>query len=304
VVKNFDNKVWFGVSMENSQATVTAHGNAANWVVGALGDSKAYNTTATYSFNPSPDIIAKVAFEPGFGHYEVFGLFSRFRDRIYPCEETLTTTPPTTCDGVAGPSVAGANNASKNGGGIGANARWTFADKHVVFGLHGFGGSGIGRYATGGMPDASIHADGTLHLVREYQGLGTLEWHGKKLDVYTNAGAEYAARTWDIDSSSGSPVEVGYGAPGFSNTGCYTETLPGTTTAGFTPGALAHCTADTRALIEGTLGFWYRFYKGPRGTFQYGTQYSYVTRNAWSGNGGSPHGIDGMVFTSFRFILP
>ena len=304
VVKNFDNKVWFGVSMENSQATVTAHGNAANWVVGALGDSKAYNTTATYSFNPSPDIIAKVAFEPGFGHYEVFGLFSRFRDRIYPCEETLTTTPPTTCDGVAGPSVAGANNASKNGGGIGANARWTFADKHVVFGLHGFGGSGVGRYGTGGLPDASIHADGTLHLVREYQGLGTLEWHGKKLDVYTNAGAEYAARTWDIDSSSGSPVEVGYGAPGFSNTGCYTETLPGTTTAGFTPGALAHCTADTRALIEGTLGFWYRFYKGPRGTFQYGTQYSYVTRNAWSGNGGSPHGIDGMVFTSFRFILP
>ena len=304
VVKNFDNKVWFGVSMENSQATVTAHGNAANWVVGSLGDSKAYNTTATYSFNPSPDIIAKVAFEPGFGHYEVFGLFSRFRDRIYPCEETLTTTPPTTCDGVAGPSVAGANNASKNGGGIGANARWTFADKHVVFGLHGFGGSGVGRYGTGGLPDASIHADGTLHLVREYQGLGTLEWHGKKLDVYTNAGAEYAARTWDIDSSSGSPVEVGYGAPGFSNTGCYTETLPGTTTAGFTPGALAHCTADTRALIEGTLGFWYRFYKGPRGTFQYGTQYSYVTRNAWSGNGGSPHGIDGMVFTSFRFILP
>src|ERR1019366_5344263 len=52
VVKNFDNKVWFGVSMENSQATVTAHGNAANWVVGSLGDSKAYNTTATYSFNP------------------------------------------------------------------------------------------------------------------------------------------------------------------------------------------------------------------------------------------------------------
>jgi len=301
VVKNIDNKLWFGVSMEASQATVTSHGNAANWVVGALGDSKAYNTTATYSFNPSPDIIAKVAFEPGFGHYEVFGLFSRFRDRVYPCEDITSTT---VCDGVTGPNALGANNASKNGGGIGANARWTFADKHVVFGLHGFGGSGIGRYATGGMPDASIHADGTLHLVKEYQGLSTLEWHGKKLDIYSNVGAEYASRTWDIDSSSGTAVEVGYGAPGFNNTGCYTETLPGTTTAGFTPGAFEHCTADTRALIEGTLGFWYRFYKGPRGTFQYGTQYSYVTRNAWSGNGGSPHGIDGMVFTSFRYILP
>jgi hypothetical protein len=316
VVKNIDNKVWFGISMENSQATVTAHGNAANAVVGTLGDSKAYNPTATYSFNPSPDIIAKLAFEPGFGHYEVFGVFSRFRDRIYPCEETLTAT--TVCDGVTGPSVAGANNASKNGGGIGANARWTFADKHVVFGLHGFGGSGVGRYGTGGLPDASIHADGTLHLVREFQGLGTLEWHGKKLDIYANAGAEYAARTWDIDSTSGKPVEVGYGAPGFKNSGCYLETLPGSgtqppyATAGFEPGALANCTADTRALIEGTLGFWYRFYKGPKGTFQYGTQYSYVTRNAWSGVGaatspgasGKPSGVDGMVFTSFRFILP
>ena len=253
VVKNIDNKVWFGVSMENSQATVTAHGNAANWVLGALGDSKAYNTTATYSFNPSPDIIAKVAFEPGFGHYEVFGLFSRFRDRIYPCEDTLaTTSTPVVCDGVTitAPSAAGAYNASKNGGGIGANARWTFANKHVVFGLHGFGGSGVGRYGTGGLPDASIHADGTLHLVREYQGLGTLEWHGKKLDIYSNAGAEYAARTWDIDNTSGSPVDVGYGAPGFNNTGCYAETLPGSSTTfpnstGFQPGALAHCTAGT-----------------------------------------------------------
>ena len=316
VVKNIDNKVWFGVSMENSQATVTAHGNAANWVVGSLGDSKAYNTTATYSFNPSPDIIAKLAFEPGFGHYEVFGVFSRFRDRIYPCEET--PTPTTVCDGVTGPSVARANNASKNGGGIGANARWTFADKHVVFGLHGFGGSGVGRYGTGGLPDASIHADGTLHLVREFQGLGTLEWHGKKLDIYANAGAEYAARTWDIDNTSGKPVDVGFGAPGFKNSGCYLETLPGSgtlppyATAGFEPGALANCTADTRALIEGTLGFWYRLYNGPRGKFQYGMQYSYVTRNAWSGVGaatspgtsGQPSGIDGMVFTSFRYILP
>jgi TolA-binding protein len=313
LVKNIDNKVWFGVSMENSQATVGTHGNASNFLVGTLGDSKAYNTTATYSFNPSPDIVAKVAFEPGFGHYEVFGLFSRFRDRVYPCEDTLaTTTAPLVCDGVTitGPSVAGAYNASKNGGGIGANARWAFADKRVVFGLHGFGGSGVGRYGTGGLPDASVHADGTLHLVREFQGLSTLEWHGKKLDIYSNVGAEYAARTWDVDNTTGTPVEVGYGAPGFNNSGCYTETVPGS--GGFAPGAFSKCTADTRALIEGTLGFWYRFYKGPRGTFQYGTQYSYVSRNAWSGVGattgpgtsGRPSGIDTMVFASFRYYLP
>ena len=35
VAKNFDNKVWFAVSMENPQATVTTHGNAANFLVGS-----------------------------------------------------------------------------------------------------------------------------------------------------------------------------------------------------------------------------------------------------------------------------
>jgi hypothetical protein len=57
-------------------------------------------------------------------------------------------------------------------------------------------------------------------------------------------------------------------------------------------------------LIEGTGGFWFRFYNGPKGKFQWGPQFSYVTRNAWSGLGGSPHGIDGMIFTSFRYYLP
>jgi hypothetical protein len=70
---------------------------------------------------------------------------------------------------------------------------------------------------------------------------------------------------------------------------------------------LSKCTGDTRALIEGTAGFWYRFYSGPRGRFQFGTQYSYVTRQTWSGVGpgaGTPEGLDSMVFTSFRYYLP
>jgi hypothetical protein len=299
LVKNINNKVWFGVSMENSQATVTSHANAANWLVGELGDSKAYNTTATYSFNPSPDIVAKLAFEPGFGHYEIFGVFSRFRDRVFPCAEASTTVP---CGTTTVPNASGAYNASKNGGGFGANARWTFANKHVVFGLHGFGGSGTGRYGTGGLPDASVNGDGTLHLVRNLQGLSTLEFHLAKFDIYMNAGSEYAARTASYDSIANKIV--GYGAPTFNNSGCYTETPPGTTTAGFTPGALANCTADTRALIEGTIGFWYRFYNGPKGRFQFGPQFSYVSRQTWSGAGGEPHGLDGMVFTSFRYYLP
>jgi hypothetical protein len=308
LVKNFDNKVWFGVALENSQATVTTHNNGDNFLVGSAGTlSGLYNNQANYSFNPSPDIIAKMVFEPGFGHYEIFGVYSRFRDRIFPCEETAASA---VCDGVTGPSAIGATNDSKNGGGVGANIRWSMFNKHLDFGVHGFGGQGVGRYGTGGLPDASVHADGTLALLHNYQGLATLEWHGPKLDVYLNAGAEYAGREAGFDPNTKN-LYIGYGNPFFANYGCYSETVP-TANSGFAPGSLANCTGDTRALTEGTVGFWYRLYNGPKGRIQWGPQFSYVNRATWADeahpaqcpNGCEPHGLDGMIFTSFRYYLP
>jgi hypothetical protein len=308
VTKDFGGKASFAVAMENAQGTLTTHGNGFgggdNFLLGEAGASNSYNTTGTYTANPSPDVIAKLAFDPGFGHYEVFGLFDRFADRVFPCGENFASV---SCGSLTAPSAVQAYNSSKNGGGFGANARWTFDNKHIVFGVHGFGGSGVGRYGAAQLSDLSINGDGTLHLVKDLQGLGTLEWHGKKLDVYLYTGAEYAARTASFDPLSGK--QVGYGAPLFSNAGCYTELAP-TVNTGFTPTTLANCTADTRAVIEGTAGFWYRFYNGPKGRFQFGTQYSYVTRQTWSGvapvgaPSGSPEGLDGMVYTSFRYYLP
>ncbi len=302
LTKDFNHKVALAVAMENAQGTLTTHGNADNFLLGEAGASNTYNTTSNYTFNPSPDIIAKAAFDPGFGHYEVFGVFDRFRDRVFPCGEITST-----CAAV---SAAGVYNSSKNGGALGVNARWAFDHKRIVFGLHGFGGSGVGRYGAAQLSDLSINGDGTVHLIKDLQGLGTLEWHGKKLDVYLYTGAEYAARTagFDPNLKSGAGAQVGYGAPAFTNAGCYLELAPAVNT-GFTPTTLSNCTADTRAVIEGTAGFWYRFYKGPRGRFQFGTQYSYVTRQTWSGasslgNSGQPEGIEGTVFTSFRYYLP
>jgi hypothetical protein len=307
LTKTFGDKVAFAVAMENAQGTLTTHGNGDNFLLGQAGASNSYNTTSTYTFNPSPDIIAKAAFDPGFGHYEIFGLYDRFTDRIFPCGEVASATT-TLCGGstVPGPNALGAHNASKDGGGIGASARWTIAH-HLVFGVKGLGGSGVGRYAPAGLPDVSINGDGTLHLVKNLEGLTTLEWKAKKFDIYGYGGVEYAQRTASFDPITGK--EVGFGAPLFNNSGCYTE-LPPAVNTGFTPTSLSNCTADTRAVIEGTVGFWYRFYTGPRGRFQFGTQYSYLTRDTWSGVGFtkgvgvSPEGIDNMVFTSFRYILP
>jgi hypothetical protein len=336
VAKDFGHKVAFAVALENAQGTLSTHENTDNFLLGSAGATNSYNdavtacpiesytpagatvpvyyTTctpaATYTFNPSPDVIAKLAFDPGFGHYEVFGLYDRFRDRVFPCAdfEIGTTGPCPSNPAVTGPSASGAYNSSKNGGGFGANARWRFDDNHIVFGLHAFGGSGVGRYGAAQLSDLSIHANGAPDLIKNYQGLGSLEWHGKKLDVYLYAGAEYDGRTYDYDLNTNS--YVGYGAPHFSNSGCYTEKPPSiAVTNGFNPGALSKCTGDTRAIMEGTAGFWYRFYNGPRGKFQFGTQYSYVTRETWSGvagagTSGSPSGLDNMVYTSFRYYLP
>jgi hypothetical protein len=315
VVKGFNNKLWLGVSMENPQATVTTHGNGTNFVIGSAGaggglyNSAITNCTtnstgvttctlaASYAFNPSPDIVAKIAFEPGFGHYEIFGIYSRFRDRAFPCVENFASA---SCGSLTAASTALAFNSSKDGGGVGANARWSFAKKRLDFGIHALAGNGVGRYGSAGLADAAIHGDGTLNLIRSYQGLGTIEWHGPKLDLYGNVGAEYARRAAGFDPVTGKVV--GYGASSFDNSGCYFETAPGP--GGFSPGGLGKCTADTRVLEEVSAGFWYRLYSGSKGRFQYGAQYSYVSRNTWSGNGFQPHGIDGMVFTSFRYYLP
>jgi hypothetical protein len=296
VAKGFGNKLWLALSVENPQTTFTAHGNSNNFLIGAAGNPGGlYNSLANYSFNASPDFIGKIVLQPTKAiHFEAFGVVSDFRDRVFP-----NNTPTVS-------SSVGAYNSSTVGGGIGGNLRATVFHNHLVAGLHFLGGNGVGRYGSGGLPDATGRPNGRLALIRSYQSLATLEFHANKLDVYTNVGGEFAARDFAFNSA-GKPV--GYGAPGFSNTGCFIEAPPagGTTpsTGGFTPGAPVGCTGDTRDLIEGTIGFWYRFYKGPKGTLQWGPQYSYVVRNSWSGtNALSPYSSEPMVLTSFRYYLP
>jgi len=289
VTKNFNNKIWFGMSVENAQTLLTVSGNPSNFLIGGPGNgsSGGYNSLANYSANLSPDFVAKMAFEPGFGHYEVFGVASIFRARIYP-NATATT-----------PSAAGAFNNNTAGGGFGANARWFLAQKHVEIGIHYLGGNGIGRYGASQLPDATVYGNGYEHLIRSYQGLLSVEYHAPKWDLNMYGGGEYAGRQASLYKGKG----VGYGSPLFNNTGCGTETLP-TSANGYGPGSLANCSGNTRAIFEGTAAFFYKFYNGPKGRVQLGGQYSYLTRDTWSGIGGQPEAIENMVFSSFRYYLP
>jgi hypothetical protein len=320
VTKNVGHKAWVGFSVENASATVTAHGNVNNFLVGQPGNggglynqaigSCATNSSdvttcsalANYSYNPSPDFVGKLAFEPGFGHYEIFGVGSQFRDRIFPTSSSGTVTAP------------GATNVSTWGGGGGGNARWSLFQKHFDLAIHALAGKGVGRYGTSGLSDVTVRPNGSLAPITSYQGLLTLEYHSPKWDWYGNGGIEYADRTQFLNpftgSNHGKPT-IGYGAFDLNNLACGTEGVPGTGfSTGFSP---TSCSADTKNIVEGTLGFWYKPYNGPKGRLQWGLQYSYLTKTAWTGVGtarpipaGSPNptAIDNMFFTSFRYYLP
>jgi len=171
-----------------------------------------------------------VTFQPGWGHYELFGLLSDFRDRIFPCGGTITATngtlpPRVPCGSGNVPNSSGAYNSDKVGGGVGLNARGTLSQKFDI-GVHLMAGDGIGRYGSAGLPDVVARPDGVLVPVRNYQGLGTAEYHSKKLDFYANVGLEYEARVAYISGGKG----AGYGSPLFNNSGCYNEPPPSSTT--------------------------------------------------------------------------
>src|ERR1017187_2246594 len=335
VKSSFNNRLTLAASLENPQTTFTATNANLNFALGSDGvGGGLYNPGITacttsipsgatqpvtvctnasnYAFNAMPDIIVKAAADPGFGHYELFGIFSRFRDRVYPC--AVGTQNPTLCDTGAGGaivnSVVGAYNYSRNGGGGGANGRISVLNKHVDLALHALYGNGIGRYSASGLPDATVDPYGKLVPLRSYQGLATLEFHYPKFDIYLNGGEDYSGRRFQTDTL-GSGKVVGYGAPTYADGGCYTETLPTSGgPGGYNFGGLGSCSGQTQSVVEGTFGFWIKPYNGAKGRIQFGPQYSYISRNAWAGAGAtsgtsaSPHAIDNLFYTSFRYYLP
>jgi hypothetical protein len=165
--------------------------------------------------------------------------------------------------------------------------------------VHFLGGDGVGRYGTSGLPDATVRPDGTLSLLHSYQGLGTFEVHTRQWDWYFNGGGEYVTRAIYLN---GAGTQVGYGLTTNNNSGCGIEVLPGA--GGFLPANPGSCSGQTRAVFEGTMGFWFKPYSGPKGRIQFGPQYEYVVRNTWRAVGGDPNAINNIVMTSFRYYLP
>jgi hypothetical protein len=230
-------------------------------------------------------------------------------------------------------SAAGAFNDSRDGGCGGASFKVPLFAKKVEIGAKGVYGDGIGRYGSGQLADLTYRPNGTAAPIRTGHGLALLEIHPtKKLDIYAYYGGEYASRaaykgytsiaivkTPAIPATTTSPAIAatttttiklnqigGYGSPFANNSGCSTEAPPSNQ---LTPSGGGTCAGDTRYLQEGTIGFWHRFYQGPKGGIRWGVQYAYFSKTGWAGNNNTsvsiiPKAVDNMFWTSFRYYLP
>lgn len=277
--KNFSNKAWAAFEIDNSETTLgTSYtpdnlygfNNSAN-ALSPNGSTLNYlaGSTNGFSTNLMPDFVGKVVFEPGWGHYELKGLARVFRDRI------------------------NGNNNKSFGGGVGWAAILPVKPKKVDFIFEGLVGKGIGRYGAANQPDVTIKPNGEITPLPAVHALAGLEFHPQpKLDVFVYVGDEYVGAERYV-TDTGKPG--GYGSHLVNNTYCQTEVVPTGKPA---------CGAQNKNIYDVTGGFWYRIWKGPFGTFQFGSQFAFIHRTAWAGIGGAPTGNDPVGMTSLRFYLP
>lgn len=299
--------------LANGPNTTSPNNGFANTLTGVTATTGTVSSTAvvtgvtsTVTGNPStnvaPDLVAKFAIEPGWGHYEVKVISRFFRDRVYP-------------NFGVGSSTAGADSKVTEGGGLGIGMILPVVKNKVDFVAQGLGGKGIGRFGTTGGPDVTIRPDGSLEPIKALQAITGIETHPTpKFDFYIYGGDEYYGRTayrsatplfGAATTATNVPVVVGYGSPFFSNSGCQFE------------GGSA-CAGNNRSVWAIQPSAWYRLYQGKEGSVQFGASYAYIYRQTWSGlnvvNGTNvltsgptfiqPKSIENIVMTSFRYYFP
>ena len=252
--------------------------------------------------------------DPGWGHYEVFGIYSTFRNRVYPCGVVGTnatdTNPPATPTTIA----CGARRFYfvKFGGSLQRHTkrRWRRSKHTRSRGGEevGFCHSGSGgrwnrplRLCPDRRPDAPSRRYPSADPHRPCAwGIGvppqSRNWISTLTSAESTAGARHirgttasrlfktpaipaTATTPAIPGTTTTTIKVnqfgGYGSLFANNSGCSTENPP---TNQLIPSGGGTCAGDTRLVMEGTFGFWHRLIQGPKGGLRWGIQYSYFER--------------------------
>jgi hypothetical protein len=172
VVKQlFDHKLAVGVSIDNPQTTFTTGGSiastycTANMITlpdGAFANvnnsgGSGFARTVNYSDEEAPDIVAKMAWDPGYCYYELFGIARFPHNRV--------------------DYVGGGHRETTPARGIGAGAILPLLPGTLSLQGRALAGYGIGRYGAGQLPDATIKPNGSPWAIPEVQALVGLVGH-------------------------------------------------------------------------------------------------------------------------------
>jgi len=183
---------------------------------------------ANLSFNQAPDVIVKAAIDPGWGHYEVFGIAGFAHETVYPGVTTDITKYGGQTDIETGAAVApksstaGHYSNSITLGGVGGSLRVPVIKDKLNFGAKGLFGPGMGRYGDSTLADVTANASGELVPIHNVSGLFTVEaTPTPRLTIYLNYGGDYAGRD---DYANSSATTLGSPTATFCPTGYTTAT--------------------------------------------------------------------------------
>jgi len=200
VAEDFGNGLWAGLSIESPQAIVggnnpngTAFANGqTNPNANNTGDATGlFSTSQFYTDEEYPDVVAKLAYDAPFGHFEAKGIERIFTDRYN-----------------------GRNMDAVGGGAGGAATIHVIPNGGLDVQASALAGYGIGRYGSGQINDVSFNSSGALVPTPEVEALVGLvgsPWPGTQAYLY--AGLE------SVDSTA-TKGNAGFGAPNVVNTGC------------------------------------------------------------------------------------
>ncbi len=326
---NFDTgAVTLAVAAEQAQITnFTASGSIpTSFFFGGIGQNgglynAAGNVTAgntagtgaisTYANNVSPDILFKAAFDEHIVHFEVGGIVRFLRNELFP---VLTVAGTASAPVYTYSPKLETNTATAGGGYFSLRVKPTPLIEAAVQGAFG---TGIGRYGSSQLADATLKPNETLEPIRNDHAMVSLVLHpSKNWDFFTYYGGEYAQRTvYAVVTPTGNAL-IGYGPRNLNNSGCYN--LPAVSGNGSgTAGSLSatNCASPTRYIQEAMGGFIWRAVNSPKyGRLQYEATYSYIQRNLWSGNNvpasgpitgpTGPRATEPMVHVSMRYFIP
>ncbi|MGO9317943.1 MAG: hypothetical protein ACLPXT_07150 [Terracidiphilus sp.] len=236
-------------NVKNYDATT---GNLVNTYMPTYATITANTNITNISFNQAPDVIMKAAIDPGWGHYELFGIVGFAHETVYPgvTQNSVKYGGGTDIMGFNGAAPGTAVWASSTTagyypnsivlGGIGASLRIPVIKDKLTFGAKGLYGPGMGRYGNSTLSDVTNDQHGELAPIHNLSGLFTLEaTPTPRLIIYLNYGGDYAGRT-DFASTD---ITLGDPKPYFCQTA-------GLTTAT----AAAQCASSASATLATTNG--------------------------------------------------